>query len=126
FGFWTTPRSASSSGSTAPVSASSSISRTPRTGLGPATMPRSSANWRSPAGPQQPERVRIEGGLGRDAQHANPGVGDTTGGVDRIPSSQGNRDGVEREITGAQVRLDASGSQGGDVDMPAVRRGDRP
>ena len=48
-GFWTTPRVASSSGSTTAVSSSSSSSSSARSGAGPPSIPRSSANWRSPA-----------------------------------------------------------------------------
>ena len=79
-GFCSTPRSASSSGSTAAVAPSSSSSSSPRSGSGPATSSRSSASWRSPAGSPARSadsrgqahrpRVELEPELGAEARGA--------------------------------------------------------
>ena len=123
-GFWATPRRPSSSGSTAAVAPSSSSSSSPRTGSGPLTSSRSSANWRSPAGSPArsagsgrapPCPVELEAELGAEAGRAQDAQ--RVGG--EAPVRDGAQDALARGRRSPAVRVDRLGLRVGE------RHGDR-
>src|SRR5205085_7055784 len=78
---------------------------------------------REAGGAQEAQRVLLEAPRPDRAQDATLEVGEAAVRVDRLARGERHGDGADGEVALREVGLDRVSAQGGDIDLPAARRG---